>query len=53
MFDYFRSPQCAGYKHDTWWVHNKLGQKVKTAIPSCTLSTIRESYLSINNGYQE
>ena len=48
---YFSSYRFAGYKQFSWCVHNQLGKEVRQVIPSSTLWSIREKYLSADGSY--
>jgi len=46
-----RSLRYAGYRLFTWWVHNRLGQGVRKAIPSCAVWAVRDSFPEGNGTY--
>ena len=40
------------YRQYTYWIHKKLGQKIRIAIPSCVVKKIRESFPSESGKYR-
>ena len=47
----FGSYRYAGYKQYTWWIHDELGKGVRKVISFCTISAIRNFFLSNNQEY--
>ena len=48
---YFRSYRFAEYKKFSWWVHSRLGKRVRKVIHSCTLWSICKKYPSATGSY--
>lgn len=40
------------YRQYTYWIHKKLGRKIRIAIPSCAVKKIRESFPSESGSYK-
>lgn len=40
------------YRQYTYWIHKKLGRKIRIAIPSCVVKKIRESFPSESGSYR-
>jgi hypothetical protein len=39
-----RTLRLAAYRQFTWWIHSKLGRKVRRVIPACVVATIRAAF---------
>ena len=39
-------------KEYTYWIHKKLGRKIRIPIPSCVVKQIRESFPSEGGNYK-
>ncbi|XP_068681367.1 uncharacterized protein [Montipora foliosa] len=40
------------YRQYTYWIHKKLGRKMRIPIPSCAVKKIRESFPSESRSYK-
>ncbi|XP_064638314.1 uncharacterized protein LOC135494328 [Lineus longissimus] len=46
-----RAYRLAAYRQFTWWIHERLGKKVRKVIPSCVVQLIRETFQDPNGQY--
>lgn len=54
--NFIRVLRLAAYRLFTWWIHARLGQRVRRVIPSCAVQVIRDNYpeeSGVYIGYRE
>ena len=52
IFSSVSTYRYVAYRQYTYWIHKKLGRKIRIAIPSCVVKKIRESFPSESGSYR-
>ena len=53
FFLIFRTFRFAAYRQFTFWIHSKLGKRVRRVVPSCVTIRIRNEYPAPDGIYTE